>query len=149
MSPTAGSLFELEILSDKLNTQTEELNSVIADLDKRLGAMRLGVTVWLVDDFINRTPVANQPNNIFVWEIGYAKVKEEWCIAARHSSGFWSEEFQHWDLNPVTEAVPLLKAPRIVRVEAAALLDKLINELKDRVTGYVASLENAKHLVAK
>jgi len=57
----------------------------------------------------------------------------------------------HGDLTPFTkdrgEPVPLLNAPREVRVDASAFLEQLANELATKVKGFIANIGQAKKFV--
>jgi hypothetical protein len=85
------------------------------------------------------------------WELGYAKVGEVWVIAARKTRG---EEVLDengiaefvWDDH---EPIPLGKSPRHIRVEAAPLLEDLVERLSERAKHFIKNIEQAKKLAEK
>ncbi|HEY3450902.1 MAG TPA: hypothetical protein VGK67_31390 [Myxococcales bacterium] len=156
MSPSEQTLTRIAQLSTKLNAETEELNAVIRDLDKRLDATKIGVAVWsgrIVD--VSSTVEWNDDEERDVtlskgWELGYAKVDDQWALAVKPQQG--TDEPDERSNIPVTtwvdagEPIRLLKAARIVRVEAAPHLESVLELIAERAAKYIEDIEKAKRL---
>ena len=157
MAPIDNALKNLSALSGKLKGETEELNKVIADLDERIRKTGIGVSVWLGNllDQDERFELMDDGNGgerrvrvRYGWELGYAKVGEVWAIAARKTRGeevldeSGVAEFV-WDNH---EPIPLGKSPRHIRVEAASLLEGLIESLSERAKHFIKNIGQAKKL---
>jgi len=152
--PMRKNLDALAQTAATLNSKTDELNQVIADVEHELQDAGVGVTIWLrrlleestterryrADDDEQRWPI----DVTFGWQLGFAKIDGEWRVAARQAriedSHEGNESFEE------RPPVPLLKAPRIVRVEAAPLLEALVEALTERMKSYIAGIEQAKAL---
>jgi hypothetical protein len=84
-----------------------------------------------------------------VWDVGFAKLGDEWRLAAsrrirtRTGSDSWGDDkYEYEDL----DEVPLAQAPRVVRAEAAGLLELLIDAIANRAEQFVANITTAKGL---
>jgi len=155
----------LEKTAKKLNAETEELNSVIDDLESRLAKMGIGVSAWTGQilgerewteeregqPWASSNPFyAAQSNSYKVYfksglELGYAKVGESWVIAVRKTRGEGSdpEDLKWSDEEPTA----LLSASRNIRVEAAQHLEKVVAAIQRRAEGFIQDISGAKALL--
>ena len=109
-------LDDLAKAADHLNALSVQLNQFFTEVEEKLNAMGVGVTVWL--------DVTESEN----WQIGYAKLKGVWCLVAREGS------------DASASTVALRSAPRLVRVEAVPRLEELVAALRARVQELAESL---------
>jgi len=150
MVPIDTAVLELSSLASQLNKETDSLNDIILDLERRLGSTKVGVSIWLDNSLLAETGDGFKQN---AWVLGYAKIGDSWRIATKPITRTWerTEEMDHGDLTDFTkdrgEPVPLLNAPRAVRVDASAFLEQLVNELATKVKGFIANIEQAKKFV--
>lgn len=155
MAPLESAMKNLSTLSGKLKGETEDLNKVIADLDERIRKTGIGVSVWL-DDLLDEHEHFKQIDDgngdgrrvrlRSGWQLGYARVGEMWVIAAKktHEVADAQDSLDlPWD---DADPMPLGKAPRHIRVEAAPLLEKLVEALSERATVFIKNIEQAKKL---
>jgi len=163
-------LAALDVSSKKLNEKTDSLNKLIEQLEKRLQASQVGVSVWLDShgsQMLDASPESQHldPNNEPVgdlvestgWVLGFAKVAEagtyEWRIAVHPVRQIWTphlvNDWQTSDFRTLSEGEPrpLLKAPRAVRVEAAGLLETLVKQIAERAASFAEDIEKAEGLV--
>ena len=152
MAPILDSLRSLSEASAELATKTEELNGVLLRVEKQLAEARVGVSIWLDDGrrLVDETP--RQAGRSTGWAVGYAKVGGDWHLAAkrvsvRETSKTGNPQDDYIEFEDAGEPVALVKAPRSVRVEAAALLEKVVTELTAKVRRFVGNIEDAKKLV--
>jgi hypothetical protein len=159
MAPSKASLDALAGKASKLNAATDELSEIFEQLEAKLEASKVGVSVWLrrlLD------AEAGEPNDRDRgidegWTVGYGKVGGQWRLAARRER--WPFAMEAWptaggdvtrrrnyDGDPIVtdSAVPLIHAPRSVRAVAAGLLDELIEKLSAQVDHYLENIEKAK-----
>ncbi len=84
------------------------------------------------------------------WTIGYAKLSDGWCIAAKPQTCVFPPA-RDSAKEPIIKdhgyTVALLKAPRVIRVQAAPILEDLLNALSERVAAFVENIQDAKKLV--
>lgn len=102
----AEALKTLSQTAAELQTETEALNADLAAFDERLAKIGPGVSVWLEQG------LPEQP----AWQLGYARVNSKMGLAVRQTQ-------------TQTEVIPIVNAPRHVRVTATALFGDLIEAL--------------------
>ena len=149
MSPDEKSLNRLSALADTLNSKTDELNTILTELEERFESMKLGVTVWL-DEPIDETQQTD--SSTISYRVGYTKIDSHWRIATKRIRKSYmyhdgDPECPYEDLETLSNPVPLTNSPRSVRVQGAALLDELIEELVQRVHTFIENIDSAKKAV--
>lgn len=102
----AEALKTLSQAAAELQTETEALNADLAAFDERLAKIGPGVSVWLDQG------LPGQPS----WQLGYTRVSGKMGLAVRQTQA-------------QTEVLPIMNAPRHVRVTATALFNELIEAL--------------------
>jgi hypothetical protein len=145
MVPIENALKDLSSLATRLKSETEELNEVIASLSDRLKATGIGVSAWTGQLLAEKDRTEGDIRVRSGWELGYAKVDDTWTIAVRKTSGqlVGPDEVETWvDEDPM----PLLKAPRNVRVESAEHLERLVETISEKARRFIASIAKAKKL---
>lgn len=140
----------LNVLAEKLNKGTDDLNAVIEGVDSKLGTFRVGVSIW--HDLLLCCDRSEHEDR--GWFVGYTKVGEGWHLAAKPVRIF-EKPIQH-EAFPggtctVTEAtgpiVKLTSAPRMVRIEAAPLLVVIVDMLCKKVEEFLRDIEETKALI--
>lgn len=156
---TLVDLSGLRNAANTLNAETDELHGVYTVLEDKLAAMNIGVSAWtghLLDErWFFETRDAQQARGRVLkthvwtgWELGYARVDDEWALSVREvrgeheqgavqEDGTWSEG----------EPTRLLKASRAVRLEAAQHLEALLEAIQRQVKRFVKDIDDAKKLV--
>lgn len=155
MVPIEEKLQALSKLATKLNEKTDELNDIIDGLNTRLGAANLGVSVWLEEEWHEllvsaRSSVEYEEHvtgeRRTCWLLGYAKVDNQWQLAARYVNVVENKVDEEVDFYDLQGHMPLSRAPRQVRVEASAHFEDLVEALMKRVESFVRSIDEAKEL---
>jgi hypothetical protein len=156
MAPSKKTIEEIAALAATLNKETEELNSLVGHLEQQLGNAKIGVSVWAdvtldCRESVGNDDGGNELKTIDAWDLGYAKVDKEWRIAAKQRRGIGlSKDFEgNFDWVDMSAPIPLVKAPRGVRVEAAACLDGLLAALQKRMAEFIKNIRDAKKLTAE
>lgn len=165
MSPDKKKVEELAALAAKLNRETDSLNDLFLSLETQLSSMNLGVTVW-VDPFLEDGEVGrllessvyrdeDNENKFFEgYQIGYAKIGTEWRIAVRNvrfkvvAMTYTNGE----DIVPddmLAPPIPVVQASRLVRTEAAGMLDTLVEVLASQAKTYLDTITKAKEQFSK
>jgi hypothetical protein len=118
----ATSFKQLATVSTDLNSAANELNKAIANLDEALRTLNLGVSAW------HQVAGDEDPQDGSYWsrDIGYARVRNKWCIAIRRTWGNYSYE-DHND-----EEWPFAEAPRWMCIESVGKLPELFEDLIKR-----------------
>jgi hypothetical protein len=131
MTYSAESLDKLARIAQQLNAETDDLKNTVEGLDKTLGKMKLGVSVWL-DELIEDGAASELKG----YKLGYAKVKDKWRIAVQGVA----------KKGAATEAptVALSKAPRLVKVHAVSRLDDLLGALTERAEAFLVDIREAR-----
>jgi len=165
MKEDKSKIGRLDALSLQLNTISDKLNEAFTALEKKLAAMKVGVTCWLDvpleagEPYCLSEDEGGYDSNVFrykdVYQLGYCKCRDEWHICIRKScwqevSSGYSTTGKDWEQGTLLEGpVPITQAPRSVRVEAAAFLEKLVDELIEKTEHYLANIEKAQGLIEK
>ena len=146
MSPNEVS--ELASVAEALNAESNEVNTIIANLNTKLSALNIGIEGWAYpeEDHI---------------QIGWAKVDDKWQLATRYCekirlvtepdhSGIGQTK-EHFEPEPGTEytLAPLLQASREVRLRALGYMPTLIEELREEAKASVEKIREAKALAAE
>jgi predicted nucleic acid-binding Zn-ribbon protein len=126
MTFSVEKLEQLAQIAEALNRETDNLKDTVSELEKRLGKMNIGATVWL-----ERLLEWSDEGNDTAYELGYTKIKDKWRIAVRVKGEEGSE-------------LPLSKAPRLVRAIALRHLDELLDLLTERATKFLETLKKLK-----
>jgi hypothetical protein len=155
--PMRETMKELAETAAKLNNATDELNEVIADFENSLEDAGVGVSEWLTSLFeVSATKKQYHPKDRdeeypfetwIGWQLGYAKIDGKWRVAARQmrverdvSAGPMDDDRESIE----RDAVALDKAPRLVRVAAAPLLEELALALNKKMRSYLGGVAQAK-----
>ena len=158
MSPDKAKLTELSEVASQLNSESDSLNELFRVLDAELAEMKLGVSVWLNRQFAgNETYIRPEEEmeehplrRCDIYNLGYAKVGEEWHVCIRKIRMREILHSNEWEVDCVLDsAVPITQAPRVVRAEAAAHLDDLLDALMKKAGEYIANIQKAKKAVKK
>jgi hypothetical protein len=136
---------ELASLAENLNSESNEINDIIAAWNAKLAARNLGLEEWLYPD----------EDHV---QTGYAKVQDKWQLAARHCAEIrWvlnynarDKEDGHCEPVPGTKftVTPLLEASRELRIRAVGHIPDLIDNLKDEAEARLRSIREAKKKLA-
>ena len=146
MSPNEVS--ELASVAEALNTESNEVNTIIANLNAKVAALNIGIEEWLYpeEDHI---------------QIGWAKVDDKWQLSTRYCekirlvtepdpSGI-GQTNEHFEPEPGTEytVASLLQASREVRLRALGHIQALIEKLHNAAKASVEKIREAKALAAE
>lgn len=119
MTYSAEALGKLAQIADQLNKETDQVKDTIEGLDKALGKMKLGVSVWLDG------PIDAGGESL---GLGFAKVEDKWRLAVRPASGANGE------------ATALTKASRLAKVRALPHLDEVVAKLTEKAEAILADV---------
>lgn len=144
MVPLNDSLQELSVLAGQLNEETDGLNEFISDLEKKIGASKVGVTVWIDEMKLLDESAGELEGSKEGWYLGYTKIGDAWRIAVKRVNELYDTNREFVTANDLSDPMPLSKAPRIVRVESAPYLEKLVMKLAKRVREHIHNIQIAK-----
>src|SRR3954470_11226589 len=108
-------MVEARALASKLSRSTDALNARLAQMEKDVAALRLGVEAW-----VTISSASSDEHDEYTTQVGFAKHAGEWKLMRR--SGFELDE-------AIRGASPLLQASREERLIAADRLPELLEEL--------------------
>jgi hypothetical protein len=150
--PMRETLDELAKAAAALNSETDQLNELIGDFETELERAGVGVSHWM-QQLLDESPIEQRyratdkdekyPIDVTRgWVLGFAKIDGRWCLGAKQVR----VEDESGEVKIVDEKPPvaLVKAPRIVRMEAAAQFEALAKELTIKMRAYLASIGQAK-----
>ena len=153
---------ELSDLSSKINQKSDQLNSIISKVNRKLSTFNLGLEVWLGAPLSSgpwrpiETSTGNTAWTHEVTQLGYCRVEDEWQVAIRHANPV-HEEKDDYDSDEAGEdgldeglnagpPHPLLKAARDTRIRAMSLLPRLLEELKAHTQETLGAIDKAEKL---
>ena len=135
-------LTDLEKTAKALNEASGRVNTILLSCENKIQSLNLGIEVWLDDVAIDLSDKSDfedpsTPNQIAAASLGFAKVQNIWCLATKISP----------DRSRLNNPIPLLQAPRKVRMGAVELLPRLVRELSVRAEIKLRAIETAEKLV--
>jgi hypothetical protein len=131
------SVQRLETLAGKLNKATDKLNEQIEAFERRLSVTRIGLEIWLGDDPIPADPL-DEDRSLGHYIVGWSKIGD-WRLATYKRTppeGYNGD----WD---VSEAQPLVNAPRHVRMRALPLVLSIVERLGNEAERWLSDVEKA------
>lgn len=143
-------LAQLSSLAAVLNQETDAYTKSLADLEKKLNRLNLGIEAWVV---LTESSKSGTPNRDTTTRtiLGYAKTEEGWGFALqeiRVERGYYQNDADcPWE-NQYEEAPPklLLKSSRELRMRAAHRIEELLQALIARANDVIPTLQKAKEL---
>jgi Glycine cleavage T-protein C-terminal barrel domain len=136
---------DLEPLSKRLNTASNDLNVSLQIIQERLNALGIGLEVWLKQSSLSETSwedIGTGKREYMAEELGYGRLDEGWGLLVRTNR--YTE-----DTDGNTESYPsppksLLRASRALRVASIPLIPALIDKIKIEAEHTIAIVEQAK-----
>ncbi len=109
---------KLTVSAKTINDASGELAKPVASLEKALQRLNVGVACW--------TKISGGSDEYDYWsqDVGYARVKGEWCLAIRTVSGNEGDPERESQ-----EIWPFNEAPRYLRIKGVDKLPDLIEAL--------------------
>jgi hypothetical protein len=156
MSPSAKSVEDLKKLSLRLDQETDTLNQVFKAFEEELRAAKVSVSAWTDRELFEVDEESydeDRDRGVDVgWTIGYCKISvgpnPGWQVAARKEkwrfAGRGDDRNYEGDELVVDGPMPISQAPRLVRVEAAGVLDELVEKLTEKTQYFLGNIEKAK-----
>jgi hypothetical protein len=146
MTTIKESIAELQGLAHDLNSETEGLNETIQSVEQQLAASKIGVSAWLSNVWLG-APESHSTDGggVHGWSperayrLGFTKIGDAWCIAVQRVPA----------PQTMDDPMPLTKAPRIIRVEAAPHLAALVHALSEKARDYIGGIQRAREYANK
>jgi hypothetical protein len=153
MVPISEEVSRLTSVAKKLNEATESHNKLIEKLEADLQKSGVGVACWaecvLVEGPVTTFQDENEMGPVLghqeSWDLGYQKLGDTWRIVTKKVICTWpigDTEKKEWS-DGDDAPIPLLKAPRAVRVEAAPFLEQLVRKLREKAELYIKAIDTA------
>lgn len=114
---------KLSTSAANLNTASDDLRTVIAELDGALHKLNLGISCWV------KISGGDDPRTLEFWsrDLGYARIGKTWGIALRTTEG--NENFpEDW----LTEEWLFNESPRWMRIEGVGKIPELLEKLSEQ-----------------
>jgi hypothetical protein len=131
-------LTDLEKTAKALNDASGRVNSILLSCENKIRTSNLGIEVWLENPVDLSDDSEIEPQIVTSAKLGFAKVDNIWCLVTRITPF----------VNTTNKPVPLLQAPRKVRMGALELLPNLVRALSERAAKRLAAIETAEKLVS-
>lgn len=147
----APTLAELSVLAKRLNSQSNNLNKHIKVLNDQLSAMNLGLEYFLRQPIqstgrlqdSNCSPPKRYEENVY---LGYGKLNDVWQLTLKEETidYEWNPEEREEISVSEYDYIPLMQAPRELRLIAVDYFDNLIKGLKQHVQGTLGRIGRAE-----
>jgi hypothetical protein len=157
-------LKELTPVTEALNTKSNEVNQIIADLNAKLSKLKIGISATTVaiavgnwHDAINTSAdVVSRSRELSM--LGYNKINEQWqlgiasCWETQAYENGVPQKDNYGDGE--TEAgnlewTPLLQASRSLRIAALSHVEQLITEMHRLAKSEIETIDQARKLADK
>ena len=138
-------LTELEQSTNKLNVESNSINTIIESVETRLRTANPGIECVLGD---HKLETRNEKGVKETGNLGFGKSGESWGLFVYNldhedTTGFIGRS----ETIGASTQVPLAKTSRGLRIAALRELPRLIETLTKKVTESVKAIEDAKRLV--
>jgi hypothetical protein len=120
VSRVQSSFQQLSTAASTLNSASDRLSELVAELDSSLKTLNVGLVCW-VD--INRPWTSADGLRTYSQKVGYAKISGKWGVAVR------TVDRHEYDDYPDTEEWAFSEAPRQLRLEAVEFIPQLLEKL--------------------
>jgi len=150
--PKKSAMDRLAASAKRLNTASDELNAVIEAFEDHLQRSGVGLTFWYSEDWKEHTllgskvtrDVNDETETQTGFLLGFAKLDGRWSLAVKPVSAVTiRHETKLYDEGA---PVPLTKAARAIRMEAALLFADFAEGLIRRMDEYSLAVESAKRM---
>jgi hypothetical protein len=153
---------DLAPLAPRINEASNNLNTHLESIERRLNDLNLGVEAWISYPTLTSSRVvtsdAERPTTVNRQlesdELGYGRHGNTWALLVRTicytqtrdpRSGEW--EYVD-DAQEEVQRTPLLRSRRHLRVAAVDVLPKLIDEIKQQANAVIEAVERARQIAA-
>ena len=142
-------LSELSATAKVLNEKSASINDLIARFEATLRDINVGLEVWLEHDPVLSVVGESDAHGKVSenTEIGFAKIKQEWCLAGRFVT-YGNDDDGEWGIVVTqTEPQPLRSFGRTARIAALPLFPALVDRLKAVADAAVKAIGDAQRFV--
>ena len=148
------SLEELSRLAETINQETDSYTQSLAELEKKLVCMNLGIEAWVPLNPEVATSGIPERNTRIRTILGFAKTTEGWGFAVqdvRIDRGFLDGDPNCPYENRFEDSPPklLLKSSRELRILAAGRIEEVLDALKLEAEETISALKKAAGLARK
>lgn len=131
----------LQIAAKKLNTFTDEINSIISRYEKAIKESNPGIPFFgSIFSRLERNDKSVPYETIR--RIGWNKIKNNWCfvLAYENIDEQICLEVPHTNVSRITDCYPLLNASREIRIHVLDHLDNFISQYAEYIEDKVSEL---------
>ena len=152
-------LQNLEPLSRRINTASNELTHALEQIELRLNTLRIGVEVWAdtpisTSDYRSETNVDGDPTGARSYqmiELGYGRLANGWGLILRTrtfvetpiGNGLYDTDVYTGE---IAEPTALSGAPRTTRIKAVAILPELLQMIEREGNAVIEQVEAGKKI---
>ena len=140
----------LEAKAARLNKVSDDANHAIADIEKRIRELNLGLEVWHdkpIEREISEGDFSpHETSSRIARYLGFARIGGECCFAVkaiRYVSGFYEGDMSAPFENSYADGapVPLLKSSRGLRIAALQAMPTFLQEVNEHVAAAINEIE--------
>jgi hypothetical protein len=148
-----ANLSELSTLSKTLNEESNRVNELLSDVEKRLLEMNLGVEAWVVIKEEPYTEGQNEDTSNWIVEtqIGLGNWHGQPKLMVRRVHSQQTSEYGESSYEERTQDSyqPLLQASRAIRLKAMACLEELLDAILEEAKRVLAGIAKGKQAYKK
>ena len=152
-------LADLPKLSKQVNEQSDQVNQVLQDLEKKLVAMNLGVETWVQPEVTsgNALNVKLFTDGGGHWSedqiLGFGRFGDRSMLLVKTLTfqKRYEEDDQegYWDYHSESAPRPLLQASREIRIKALDKIEDLLDALRKEAEAVLESIKKGRKTVHK
>ncbi len=150
-----SSLSDLSKLSKALNDESNKVNEILLDFEKKLVAMNLGVGAWVTLKEESYTEPVQEGDDrevrrLKVTELGFGEWAGGYQLLVRfidYTESVTSYGNPDWDKGDVYGTRPILGASREIRVIALENLENLLDALMAEANRVLKAIEKGRKIV--
>jgi len=150
---------ELSAISKTLNDESNRVNALLNEFERKLCALNLGVEAWVTDQALTDRRVIEtfekysgeegELYRSYDRQLGFGQIDDRWALVVRTVTFERPSMGSDWVMLSEGRPTALLQAARPIRVAALKTLDALVETLTEEAKQVVQSIKAAEQTIEK
>lgn len=147
---------ELSAISKTLNDESNRVNALLNEFERKLCALNLGVEAWITDQALTdrRTVETYEQGGelgemyrSYDQQLGFGQIDDRWALVVRTVTFERPSVASDWVVLNEGRPTALLQASRPIRIAALKLLGALVEALTEEASQVVQSIKTAEQTI--
>ena len=151
---------ELAAISKTLNDESNRVNALLLEFERKLCALNLGVEAWVTDQALTDRRLIETYEKYtgdregelyrsYDQQLGFGQIGDRWALVVRTVTFERPSVLSDWIVLSEGRPTALLQAARPIRVAALKTLDALVEALTEKAKDMVQSIKAVEQTIEK